>query len=1384
MSQNHIKIFNDTVLKQSINQGTESQRTATNIGRFTSGELAFTRDTGRIFVGNKSSKSKEEIDMPEVLGGILAGNKYLGYIDSKPLSWWKGGEYGSLPLNYDSETYASGESSTVGNKENYTKESSMLGTDSKYRNKVGKDGNKYNGKWERDAVYNKTYDAYNGDYLYDMYQNALILFDTNISDKRDCIQGTEAFGENENLREQFYDGAGNKLKIDDQLRRTKIENIKSEYNKDYPVYGDGYVIFRNIEVDGKSIKFKDKVFNSDGSTDYDHTSDGYENYSHNIIEVGTVSSNSIIGAMSNMHFANKNETIYLKENLKEIHEIKNNNNSITLPQIVTLSSAIATPSFKLDFSNTATEGLKDMGTDDLTIKLTKNSFTDASYKVSVAKNSSKDLYIKLGEGLYNSTNGNSSYIKLNVDTAGFLNENTPMISLTDEDNFYLNNNNLSDPFYIDYDSESTFIYTSNLTLNTSGIVQSIDEYEQNYALETSRERNKFESNENVKTNYLKNPIPITWNLKKSQTSTTSTYTNVNANLEFIIKPYFYCITKNLVNENGIPLNGDLYDNSLVVYGNNHHESLEKEGNYYFVPGYNVSHDKDITNITKGNKILKKMFGGFSHTINTQIPSGIKTKTSKYPIEIKYTDKDGNEKTLIKNIEKPAYEICDKTMLKTKYGFSTSGEGDEIDYNYDDKDVFVSDFYSDILSDFKNKSSNLTKISDLSEEYINDYFCYRNFDKCESILDINVGITSELTEDETTGIEKETIVIDDISENILRNKTLLNIPETAIIQEISINGFDTKSQFKPVSAYDATNSKGFRLFIDEKIALHCIFELNNKINAAKEKFKKEKAIEMGYKEGENIEDYNVDLSEFDEGKFAYYHNTPIYETSSDGSTKIKQYDPTYLVWTKETSEGNKLTASNDGNFIASLYYNSDIILSDETIPSVVMFKVSEFDQTKYLYGNLSKKINYKKSFAIHEKLYFDEDERLGTYYTNNIADNIEDDEKRYIAMVQLEMNDGSFINKTPGEFWNICQKEGITSTSKTNIDYFDFLEKSDDIFGNKNGGLKSINIINAVEKTITAERISISPSDFSVSDFKESDFENISLTDTFESFVTDVINNIETQYINAKYFDQNGNQIYAYEPKYESNLIEVVDQESGEVSTIDPSEWEGYVDELIHDYEVASVSSRDYSYQYYYPGDERLDVAYDKVDPSTIETVTYDIDTFIMSPVYWSEKGYHTPTSYESGIDERILATDKNYVVIPDHASEVILEVRHFTNSNNKIAIFAANNASQLKNIVVENTDPENPIIFNNIFDVGMIPESVYNTNGKLDIPTISVENNFFTPGENEKCVLLSDDNSVDIIRLPLYRSDNESGKMFAMRIAGVKNERNENILIRLLGYSA
>lgn len=74
-SSDNIKIYNDTVLRHTILQGQESERTTP--GEFAMGELAFTRDTGRVFVGTYTENSQSN-DYPFCKGGLIVGNKFHG----------------------------------------------------------------------------------------------------------------------------------------------------------------------------------------------------------------------------------------------------------------------------------------------------------------------------------------------------------------------------------------------------------------------------------------------------------------------------------------------------------------------------------------------------------------------------------------------------------------------------------------------------------------------------------------------------------------------------------------------------------------------------------------------------------------------------------------------------------------------------------------------------------------------------------------------------------------------------------------------------------------------------------------------------------------------------------------------------------------------------------------------------------------------------------------------------------------------------------------------------------------------------------------------------------------------------------------------------------
>lgn len=143
----------DTVIRLTIKQGKESERlsnvsenvkfqtsdtfdedTFNSYEYFPSGELIYTRDTGRVFVGNNTypastNDGKVELTNQITPGGTLVGNKYLGRTKLES------GEFAG-ELAFDG-----------------------------YHNKI--------------SEYNTDYKAYNGDYIFDTKNYALILFDKN-----------------------------------------------------------------------------------------------------------------------------------------------------------------------------------------------------------------------------------------------------------------------------------------------------------------------------------------------------------------------------------------------------------------------------------------------------------------------------------------------------------------------------------------------------------------------------------------------------------------------------------------------------------------------------------------------------------------------------------------------------------------------------------------------------------------------------------------------------------------------------------------------------------------------------------------------------------------------------------------------------------------------------------------------------------------------------------------------------------------------------------------------------------------------------------------------------------------------------------------------------
>jgi hypothetical protein len=75
-----INIYKDTVVKMTVKQGNETERDNANL---VYGELGYTRDSERLFIGRDSNGS----------GGILVGNKFMGVYDSNGTTEYDTPEY-------------------------------------------------------------------------------------------------------------------------------------------------------------------------------------------------------------------------------------------------------------------------------------------------------------------------------------------------------------------------------------------------------------------------------------------------------------------------------------------------------------------------------------------------------------------------------------------------------------------------------------------------------------------------------------------------------------------------------------------------------------------------------------------------------------------------------------------------------------------------------------------------------------------------------------------------------------------------------------------------------------------------------------------------------------------------------------------------------------------------------------------------------------------------------------------------------------------------------------------------------------------------------------------------------------------------------------------
>lgn len=535
MAQQYIKIFDDTVLKQSVNQGYEIQRINSRLGQFTMGELAFTRDTARLFVGNYTNLNNTK-DSDKVLGGSLVGNKYLGLIDSKPLTHYKAVDStGSsvptcvyLPLNYETSTFSKDFTNSQGTNFKY-EEKGLLTKDSKFRT------DKNNG-WNKEATYNEKYDAYNGDFIFDVYNNALILFDSNIkpipsTQNRDWdVDPTTKIQKFKKPDNTIYTETGNKSNY--STKRTRLQNAEKNDassdtivlgNPDYPIYGDGYVVMRIVEPDGITLGYVEKEFNQNDGTAING------NYSHNYVEIKSLKTQHIFNNLNENHFKIDNGKISLTDGLFNIES------DDLMPNELNFESG-----FTLNFANTNqgtgylyvkdTNGNVNCGYPTITIELNGVSkscaLTPGNHKISFDDVNDEDItigdtneYYLVKTPFFSGSNKNYIY------SGAYIFDSSSKQLLAFEEVPEIKNkpnNTLEDTpaLFCLYDSSGSSTYTTEQVnvIDGNGVAV-IDEKDLNYS------GTFVHPYVNVGYNFLKEPEPIAWG------------TGGAAQGQFFIEPY-------------------------------------------------------------------------------------------------------------------------------------------------------------------------------------------------------------------------------------------------------------------------------------------------------------------------------------------------------------------------------------------------------------------------------------------------------------------------------------------------------------------------------------------------------------------------------------------------------------------------------------------------------------------------------------------------------------------------------------------------------------------------------------------------------------------------------------------------------------------------------
>ena len=374
------------------------------------------------------------------------------------------------------------------------------------------------------------------------------------------------------------------------------------------------------------------------------------------------------------------------------------------------------------------------------------------------------------------------------------------VTLNSEENLSnVDNRELSNPFISIFSDNNTGIYSGNLHITNSGIIDKIEDYEEEYKNLNISKIQKFESDKNLSVNYLINPISILWNQNGTGYSSTDTKIDVIAN--YLLKPHFFCAKKSVA-INGVSYDGTAngitdaeYDNSVYVLGNNHYKSREEKGDYMVIPGYNYPVEKSLRNVAdllrknvghdlnpskkewvrnNGNRIFKSMPGTFSSSLMDEKKDG-------YTLEV---DESSDKKT---------YTIYDKSIFD---------ESDNGPFFNDNK------IYNDIMDDYDGKNISL---KNLSSESSSKYLNYKNIEKGESLLDMIIYFGVDFD-------SNNKVIVEECVEYNVRNKQILKDGDdiTKIFINVPQMGENPTVTFKQIfSAESIVNSLDLSYDVDTK-----------------------------------------------------------------------------------------------------------------------------------------------------------------------------------------------------------------------------------------------------------------------------------------------------------------------------------------------------------------------------------------------------------------------------------------------------------------------------------------------------------------------------------------------------------------------------------------